>query len=72
MTEVELIQLINKKRNELEYNRSSKVSGSLLRVQEEELEELEEIFATNDSVRMAKRVFVDQCQENVDETAGDT
>jgi hypothetical protein len=68
MTEAELIQLINKKRYELEYNRSSKVSHSLLRVQEEELEELEEIFATNDAVRMAKRVFVDQCQEKVDET----
>lgn len=71
MTEAELIQLITKRRNEIEYNRSSKVSNSLLRVQEEELEELEEIFATNDAVRMAKRVFIDQCQEKVDETAKD-
>lgn len=71
MTEVELIQLINKMRNELEYNRSSKVSHSLLKVQEEDLEELEEIFATNDAARMAKRVFVDQCQEKVDETTLD-
>lgn len=67
MTESELIELIISKRNELEENRKSNVSSSLLRVQEEELSELEEIFATGDIKRLELRIFLDQCAEKVDE-----
>ncbi len=67
MTESELIELIISKRNELEENRKSNVSNSLLRVQEEELNELEEIFATGDIKRLELRIFLDQCAEKVDE-----
>ena len=70
MTESELIELIISKRNELEENRKSNVSSSLLRVQEEDLNELEEIFATGDIKRLELRIFLDQCAEKVDETPG--
>ena len=63
LNESELIELIVKKRNELERNRSASVSKSLLRVQEEEIAELEDIFATGDVERMKKRSFMDQCAE---------
>lgn len=66
MNEVELIQSINRKRTELEKNRSANVSSSLLRALEEELNELEDIFATGDAERMEKRVFLDQCEEKKD------
>ena len=70
MTESELIELIITKRNELEENRKSNVSSSLLRVQEEEISELEEIFATGDIKRLELRIFLDQCAEKVDEPPG--
>lgn len=66
MTEAELIELIINKRNELEENRLAKVSSSLLRVQEEEIEELESIFATGDAKRLEMRIFLDQCAEKFD------
>ena len=66
MIEAELIELIIAKRNELEENRSSNVSNSLLRVQEEEINELEDIFATGDGERLALRAFLDQCAEKTD------
>ena len=66
MTEVELIELINRKRGELEENRTASVSNSLLRVQEEEINELEMIFATGDTKRLEMRIFLDQCAEKVD------
>ena len=72
MNEVELIQMINKKRTELENNRSANVSSSLLKVLEEELYELEEIFATGDAERMQKRVFLDECEEKTDQPGTDT
>ena len=66
MTEAELIELILKKRNELEENRSANVSSSLLRVQEEEIGELESIWASGDAKRLEMRVFLDQCAEKFD------
>ncbi len=67
MTESELIELILNKRRELEENRLVKVSSSLLKVQEEEITELEEIFATGDVKRLELRIFLDQCAEKTDE-----
>lgn len=63
MTEAELIELIIRVRNELEENRSANVSRSLLRVQEEELRELESIYASGDTKRLEIRAFLDQCSE---------
>ena len=66
MNEAELIEEINNKRNELEENRAANVSSSLLKVQEEEIRELEMIFATGDSKRLELRAFLDQCAEKAD------
>ena len=66
MTDAELIELIVKKRNELEENRAIKVSNSLLRVQEEVIRDLEVIFASGDADRLDLRAFLDQCAEKVD------
>jgi hypothetical protein len=63
MIEAELIQLIIAKRKELGSNRLFKVSRSLLRVQEEEIKELEYIYATGDARRLERRRFIDQCEE---------
>ena len=67
MNESELIELIIAKRAELEENRAINVSSSLLKVQEEEIDELEDIFATGDIKRLELRIFLDQCAEKVDE-----
>ncbi|MFC1900057.1 hypothetical protein ACFLYN_00530 [Chloroflexota bacterium] len=67
MNESELIELIISKRNELEENKKISVSSSLLKVQEEDISELEEIFATGDIKRLELRIFLDQCAEKVDE-----
>jgi len=64
MTEAELLQLISDKRFELEQNREANVSNSLIRVQEEEIRELEYIYATNDQKRLEIRFFLDQCSED--------
>lgn len=61
MTEAELIETIIAKRNELEENRASNVSSSLIRLQEEEIKELEYIYATGDTKRLELRLYLDQC-----------
>ncbi len=66
MTEAELIQLILAKRNELKENRLAGVSRSLLRLQEEEVEELEYIYAAGDAKRLEMRRFLDQCAAKFD------
>lgn len=66
MTEAELIQLIIRIRNELEENRSAHVRNSLLRVQEEEIRELEAIYAAGDTKRLEMRAFLDQCAAKYD------
>lgn len=66
MTEAELIELMIRIRNELEQNRSANVSNSLLKVQEEELRELESIYAAGDTKRLEMRAFLDQCSAKYD------
>ena len=66
MDELKLIELINKAYRELERNRSANVSGSLIKLQEEEIKELELIFATGDAERLESRAFLDQCAEKFD------
>ena len=63
MTEAELIEMIITKRNELEENRSVNVSNSLLKLQEEVLEELEYVYAIGEAERLDLRPFMDQCAE---------
>ena len=70
MNELELLQQISDKRNEIERNRAAQASGSLLRLQEEELKELEYIWATGDQNRMAMRFFLDQCGNKDDDPEG--
>ena len=65
MTDAELIELIIRKRNELEENRAIKVSNSLLRLQEDVIRDLEVIFANGDADRLDLRAFLDQCAEKV-------
>jgi hypothetical protein len=67
MLESELIQLIITRRKELQANRLIKVSPSLLRVQEEVIDELEYIYATGDAKRLDRRRFIDQCEEKHEE-----
>jgi hypothetical protein len=66
MREAELIELLIKKRQELEENRAANVSSSLLKVQEEEIEELESIYVSGDKERLEKRIFFNQCAEKFD------
>ena len=62
MTEAELIEKINKKRNELEEHRSGSVSSSLLRVLEEEIKDLETALASGDTESAdEQQVFLDEC-----------
>lgn len=62
MTEAELIEKINKKRNELEEHRSGSVSSSLLRVLEEEIKDLETALASGDTEGAdEQQVFLDEC-----------
>ena len=70
MNELELLQQISDKRNEIEKNRSARVSNSLLKLQEEELKELEYIWATGDQNRMAMRFFLDQCDNGKEDAEG--
>jgi hypothetical protein len=63
MNELELLQQITDKRSELERNRSANVSSSLLKLQEEEIRELEYIFASSDQKRLEMRFFMDQCDK---------
>ncbi len=63
MNELELLQQITDKRSELERNRGANVSSSLLKLQEEEIRELEYIFASGDQKRLEMRFFMDQCDK---------
>ena len=67
MNELELLQQITDKRSELERNRSANVSNSLLKLQEEEIRELEYIFASGDQKRLEMRFFMDQCDKGKEE-----
>ena len=67
MNELELLQQITDKRSELERNRSANVSSSLLKLQEEEIRELEYIFASGDQKRLEMRFFMDQCDKGKEE-----
>ena len=62
----EILELINKAYHELERSKAANASSSLIRVLEEDIKELELIFATSDAERMEKRVFLDQCAEKFD------
>lgn len=64
MNELELLQAITDKRSELERNRAANVSSSLIKLQEEEIKELEYIFATGDQKRLEMRFFLDQCDKS--------
>jgi len=64
MNELELLQEITNKRSELEKNRAANVSSSLLKLQEEEIKELEYIFASGDQKRLEIRFFLDECDKN--------
>ncbi len=66
MDELKLLELINKAYRELERSREANASSSLIRVLEEEIKELENIFATGDAERLEKRAFLDQCAEKFD------
>jgi len=67
MNELELLQKISDMRTEIEKNRAANVSTSLLKLQEEELKELEYIFATGDQKRLEVRFFLDQCDKGKEE-----
>ena len=67
MNELELLQQITDKRSELERNRAANVSNSLLKLQEEEIRELEYIFASGDQKRLEMRIFMDQCDKGKEE-----
>jgi len=66
MDDAKILELINKAYRELERSRAASASGSLIRVLEEDIKELELIFATSDAERMEKRAFLDQCAEKFD------
>jgi len=67
MNELELLQKISDMRTEIEKNRAANVSTSLIKLQEEELKELEYIFATGDQKRLEVRFFLDQCDKSKEE-----
>ena len=67
MNELELLQQITDKRSELEKNRAANASSSLLKLQEEEIKELEYIFASGDQKRLEMRFFMDQCDKGKEE-----
>lgn len=64
--DAEILELINKGYQELERSRAANASTSLIKVLEEDIKELELIFATSDAERMEKRAFLDQCAEKFD------
>ena len=66
MDDAKILELINKAYQELERSRAANASNSLIKVLEEDIKELELIFATNDAERMEKRAFLDQCAEKFD------
>ena len=66
MDDAEILELINKAYQELERSRAANASSSLIKVLEEDIKELELIFATSDAERMENRAFLDQCAEKFD------
>jgi hypothetical protein len=66
INDAEILELINRAYQELERSRAANASTSLIKVLEEDIKELELIFATNDAERMEKRAFLDQCAEKFD------
>lgn len=64
MDELKLLQQITDKRSELDRNKSAHVSNSLIKLLEEEIRELEYIFASDDQERLKMRFFMDQCDKN--------
>lgn len=66
INDAEILELINKAYRELERSKAAHASSSLIRVLEEDIKELELIFATSDAERMEKRAFLDQCAEKFD------
>ena len=66
INDAEILELLNKAYRELERSRAANASTSLIKVLEEDIKELELIFATSDAERMEKRAFLDQCAEKFD------
>ena len=66
INDAEILELINRAYQELERSRAVNASTSLIRVLEDDIKELELIFATSDAERMEKRAFLDQCAEKFD------
>ena len=66
INDAEILELINIAYQELERSRAVNASTSLIRVLEDDIKELELIFATSDAERMEKRAFLDQCAEKFD------
>ena len=66
INDAEILELINRAYRELERSRAANASTSLIKVLEEDIKELELIFATSDAERMEKRAFLDQCAEKFD------
>ena len=66
INDAEILELINRAYYELERSRAANASTSLIKVLEEDIKELELIFATSDAERMEKRSFLDQCAEKFD------
>ncbi len=61
MTEAELIEQINKKRNELEEKRAEKASIVLLKSLEDEIRDLESSLAGNELKSVDTQAFTDEC-----------
>ena len=61
MTEAELIEMINKKRNELEESRSGNAGSELLKTLEGEIKNLESGLSSGDTEQEEQQVFLDEC-----------
>ena len=61
MTEAEIIEMITKKRNELEENRSGNAGSVLLKTLEDEIKELESGLSRGDTQQEEQQVFLDEC-----------
>ena len=61
MTEAEIIELINKKRNELEENRSGNAGDDILKALEAEIENLEADLSRAETKPAERQVFLDEC-----------
>lgn len=66
INDAEILEFINRAYQELERSRAANASSSLINVLEEDIKELELIFATSDAERMGKRALLDQCAEKFD------